>query len=248
MTDAIILCGGAGLRLRQVTGNLPKSLATVSGRPFLETLFRQLRRYGFQRVILAVGYAGDDIRSHFGESFGGVDVEYSNEVSPLGTGGALRNAAECVRSKSCLVMNGDSYTDVNLATFAAAHLEAKADASVVVVPVDEREDVGSVVLGADNNVVKFGEKEPAICARHINAGIYMLSREMLNGIEPTVPISLERELFPEWIREGRCVKGFVHGGTCVDIGTPERYRTAQETLAEAEIAGVPATRVSIIDK
>jgi NDP-sugar pyrophosphorylase family protein len=136
-------------------------------------------------------------------------------------------------------MNGDSYTDVDLAKFAAAHLEAKADVSVVVVPVDEREDVGSVVLGTDNNVVTFGEKEPALCARHLNAGIYMLSRETLNRIQPGLPISLERELFPKWIREGRRVNGFVHTGTCVDIGTPGRYRTAQEALADAEIAGGP---------
>ena len=93
MTDAIILCGGAGLRLRPITGAGPKSLAQVSGRPFLETLLRQLQRHGFQRVILAVGYAAADIQAYFGESFGGMNVEYSNEATPLGTGGAVRNAA-----------------------------------------------------------------------------------------------------------------------------------------------------------
>jgi D-glycero-alpha-D-manno-heptose 1-phosphate guanylyltransferase len=137
LIDAIILCGGAGLRLRPVTGDTPKSLARVSGRPFLETLLRQLQRYGFQRVILAIGHAGADIQSHFGESFCGIDVVYSNESSPLGTGGALRNAAGCVRSSSCLVINGDSYTDVDLDKFVANHLEAEADASVVVVPVND---------------------------------------------------------------------------------------------------------------
>ncbi len=177
-----------------------------------------------------------------------MDVEYSDEASPLGTGGALSNAAVWIKSRSCLVMNGDSYTDVDLAKFEAAHLEAEADVSVVVVPVDERGDVGSVVLDAGNNVVKFAEKEPSLFAQHLNAGIYMLSREVLHGIQPGVPISLERELFPEWIREGRRVKGFVHSGKCVDIGTPERYRSAQEVLAEVELAGAPATRASRTDK
>src|ERR1700733_82705 len=131
-SDAIILCGGAGLRLRPVTGDGPKSMAQVSGRPFLETLLRQLERHGFQRVILAVGYAGSAIQSHFGETFGALHVEYSNELTPLGTGGAVGNAAELVRSESCLIMNGDSYTDADLQAFAKAYFDSKADISLVV--------------------------------------------------------------------------------------------------------------------
>lgn len=234
--DAMILCGGAGLRLRPITGDGPKSMAQVSGRPFLETLFRQLERNGFQRAILAVGHAGAAIRSHFGLRFGGMDVEYSNEESPLGTGGALGNAAPLVRSNSCMVMNGDSYTDADLRKFATDHDKSGAHISVVVVPVDERGDVGSVVLDADDNVVSFTEKDRSLFAQHLNAGIYIMSREVLCGIEPGLSISLERELFPKWIREGHRVKAFVHSGKCVDIGTPERYEVAQEVLAHVEKA------------
>jgi NDP-sugar pyrophosphorylase family protein len=145
-------------------------------------------------------------------------------------------------------MNGDSYTDVNLLKFAAAHCVTGADVSVVLVPVDERGDVGSVVLDADNNVVQFAEKERSLFAQHLNAGIYMLSKEILHGIPPRFPLSLERELFPEWIREGRRIKGFVHSGRCVDIGTPERYRTAQDVLAEVEAGATPAPRASSMDE
>lgn len=232
VVDAIILCGGAGLRLRSVTGNDPKSMAQIAGRPFLEMPLKQLRRHGFQRVILAVGYAADAIESHFGPTFGSMDIEYSIESSPLGTGGALSNAAAQVKSKSCLVMNGDSYTDVDLLKFVTSHLESQADASVAVVPVDERGDVGSVLLDGGGNVVKFAEKEPSLRAQHLNAGIYMLSWDMLFGIPSGLPISLERELFPRWIREGRRIRAFIHSGTCVDIGTPERYQAAQEILAD----------------
>jgi mannose-1-phosphate guanylyltransferase len=235
LPDAIILCGGAGLRLRPVTGDGPKSLAQVSGRPFLETLLRQLRRYGFRRVVLAIGYQGTAIQSHFGGRFEEMELAYSNELSPLGTGGALRNAAGQVGSESCLVMNGDSYTDVDLAKFAAAHREWEADVSVVVVPVDERGDVGSVALDSEGNVMQFAEKDRTLFAQHLNAGIYMLSREMLYGIPPELPISLERELFPQWIQDGRRIKAFIHSGKCVDIGTPERYQTAQEVLSDAEV-------------
>ena len=240
-TNAIILCGGAGLRLRPVTGDGPKSMAQVSGRPFLETLLLQLERYGFERTILAVGYRSGDIQSYFGNRFCGMDIAYSNELSPLGTGGAVRNAAGLVESAACLVMNGDSYTDVDLRAFVAAHQnESSADVSLVVVPVDERGDTGSILLDADRNVVQFAEKERPLLAHHLNAGIYMLSREMLYGIPAGQPVSLERELFPQWIQEGRRIKAFVHAGKCVDIGTPERFQAAQETLAKVEVAAKPA--------
>src|SRR5262245_4985053 len=108
--DAILLCGGAGLRLRSVIGNAPKGMADVAGRPFLELLLRQLRRHGFERAILAVGYQKHVIHSHFGGRAFGLHLAYSAESHPLGTGGALRNAAQLVRSESALIMNGDSYT------------------------------------------------------------------------------------------------------------------------------------------
>jgi NDP-sugar pyrophosphorylase family protein len=230
--DAVILCGGAGIRLRPVTGTAPKSMVNVSGRPFLEMLLSQLERSGFRRVILAIGYQGAAIQSHFGETFCGMDVEYSNELVPLGTGGALRNAAEHVRATSCVVMNGDSYTDVDLEKFAFAHSESKADLSVVVVAVDGRSDCGSVVVDHEGNVVHFLEKERTFSARHVNAGIYGLSREILFEIPAGCQISLEREIVPRWIGQRKCVKAFIHSGKCVDIGTPDRYRAAQETLAQ----------------
>jgi len=170
----------------------------------------------------------------------GMDVVYSNESSPLGTGGALGNATQLIRSKSCLVMNGDSYTDVDLRKFAIAQGESGADVSVVVVPVDERGDVGSVLIDADNNIIQFAEKTRPALAAHLNAGIYMLSSEILYGIPPGLPISIERELIPRWIREGRRIRAFIHSGKCVDIGTPERYQAAQKILADIEFAPAEA--------
>src|SRR5271157_925044 len=123
--DAILLCGGAGLRLRSVIGNAPKGMADVAGRPFLELLLRQLRRHGFERAILAVGYQKDMIYSHFGERAFGLYLAYSVESRPLGTGGALRNAADLIESENVLIMNGDSYTDADLRELAVDHHEAK---------------------------------------------------------------------------------------------------------------------------
>ena len=231
-----MLCGGAGLRLRSVIGNAPKGMAEVAGRPFLELLLRQLRRHGFERAILAVGYQQDTVRSHFSESALGLDLIYSPESFPLGTGGALRNAADVVESETVLTMNGDSYTDANLSKFLDSNREARADASVVLVPADGRADCGSVLVDGNCNLVSFQEKRGAFRAPYVNAGVYVTSRQILYEIEPNVEVSLEHELLPRWLREGKRIKGFIYSGKCVDIGTPERYRSAQDILADAELS------------
>ena len=233
MPDAIVLCGGAGLRLRSVTANAPKSMAGIGGRPFLELLLRQLGRSGFERVILAVGYQSDAIREYFGARAFGLDVAYSTEAAPLGTGGAVRNAAGLVASQYVLIMNGDSYTDTDLREFVAGHLGSGADASVLVVPIDDRGDCGTVEIAPDGRLTRFMEKQGGAGAGHLNAGIYMASRQILCDIPPG-QVSLEREVFPRWLGEGRDIRAFVWPGTCVDIGTPERYWSAQELLGNVE--------------
>src|SRR5262249_35358185 len=149
---------------------------------------------GFERAILAVGYRKDVIQSHFGERAFGLDLAYSAESCPLGTGGALRNAVGLIESESVLIMNGDSYTDADLARFMAEHREAKVDASVVVVPADGRGDCGSVLVDENGRLASFAEKKGPFHAPYVNAGIYMLSRQMLNEIPAGLEVSLEQEL------------------------------------------------------
>ncbi len=233
--EPVLLCGGAGLRLRSITADAPKAMARIAGRPFLELPLRQLRRHGFHRVILAVGYRQDAIRSYFGEHAFGLELKYSAESSPLGTGGALRNAADLVPSETFLVMNGDSYTAVDLNSLVLRHDETKADISVVVVPADERNDSGSVFLDANGDLAQFAEKQGPWSAPYINAGIYVFSRAIIHSIPAGTQVSLEKDLFPRWIQQGACIKAFIHPGACVDIGTPDRYRMAQELLSGAEI-------------
>lgn len=239
--DPILLCGGAGLRLRSITAGAPKAMARIAGRPFLELPLRQLRRHGFQRAILAVGYRQDMIRSHFGNHAFGLELKYSAELSPLGTGGALRNAADLVPSETFLVMNGDSYTDIDLNDLVLKHEETKADVSLVVVPADERSDCGSVFLDANANLAQFGEKQRARSAPYINAGIYVLSRPILDSIPAGIEVSMEKDLFPRWIKDGARIKALIHSGPCVDIGTPQRYRLAQQVLASTEREAAAST-------
>ncbi len=236
--DAIVLCGGAGLRLRSVTGDAPKSLAGIGGRPFLDILLNQLRRHGFEHVILAVGYQRDLIRSHFGDWAQGLRLEYSIESTPLGTGGALRNAVELVRSDSALIMNGDSYTDADLSSFVSDFGNTAADVSVVVVPTDSRTDCGLVSLTPSNKVLGFKEKQSTTGLQYVNAGVYLATKQILFEIAPNLRISLEEELFPRWLAQGKNIRAFNHLGKCVDIGTPERYLNAQGSLANVEIGGV----------
>jgi len=231
--DAIILCGGAGLRLRSVTC-APKSMATVAGRPFLDLLLLQLKRHRFERVILAVGYRSGTIRSHFGERVFGLQVAYSTELGPLGTGGALRQAADLVESDLVLVMNGDTYTDTDLQKFEQLHRLSQADVSVLVVPVDGREDCGAVMVDHDDRIAAFCEKKKSPGSKFINAGMYLMSPQTAQDLPSGVQLSLELEVFPQWLAAGKHIRAHADKANCVDIGTPERYRTAQSVLAKVE--------------
>jgi NDP-sugar pyrophosphorylase family protein len=206
-------------------------MAHVAGRPFLEVLLKQLQRNDFRRVILAVGYQKEAIRSAIGDKAFDLEVVYSEESTPLGTGGALRNAADLVETDTALTMNGDSYAEVNLGQFVAGHLEQRSEVSMVVVPTDERNDCGSVRVDGQSKVAQFHEKQAQVQAQYVNAGIYLMSRRMLYDIPAGREVSLEREVFPRWINEGHFINAFVGGSPCVDIGTPERYQRAQTALA-----------------
>jgi len=234
--DAFILCGGAGLRLRSVTGDAPKSMATIAGRPFLEFLLLQLKRCEFSRVILGVGYQSRLIQDYFGQKAFGMDILYSPELFPLGTGGALRQALDLITTDNVLVMNGDSYTDLDLRLFEIEHVKAKADLTVVVFA-DERSDAGSVLLDNEGRITAFAEKRAVQHSHLQSAGIYILDKRLVASIPPEIQISLEERLFPQWIEEGQKIKAFVHPGKCIDIGTPERFQRAQETLRKFELSG-----------
>jgi NDP-sugar pyrophosphorylase family protein len=231
--DVVILSGGFGLRLRGMIGEVPKPMAPIAGRPFLELLLRQLKRQGFSRVILSVGYKEEAIREHFGEEAFGLELIYSIETSPLGTGGALREAAHLVGTDTALVMNGDSYTDADLSHLVREHSGNNGDVTVVVIP-ETRSDGGSVVLDRNGKVKAFAEKRHVPESRYLSAGIYILGKNLIAAIPQGSRISLEERLFPQWLADGKCIEGFVYEGQCLDIGTPERYLKAQHALEKVE--------------
>jgi NDP-sugar pyrophosphorylase family protein len=240
LPDAIVLCGGAGSRLRPLTDE-PKAMVSIGGHPFLEIILRQLRRWGCHRVILAVGYRAEAIQSYFGDEAFGLRLLYSPELIPLGTGGALRNAVGLAQSSTVLILNGDSYTDADLHEFHVQHLESKADMSLLGVPPDGREDCGTVSVSPSGRLLAFQEKQALAGPQYVNAGIYLVSRALLEEIPEKREVSLEKELLPQWLDQNKNITVIIDRATCHDIGTPERFRSAQTALAGVEMGSDPNT-------
>jgi len=223
----VILAGGLGTRMRGVLPDTAKPLAAVQGRPFLTFLLSQLERAGIGRIILCTGHRGDQVRAAIGESFDGVPIEYSVEDQPLGTGGALRLAVQRYGDgQTWMVMNGDSLVDINLCHLYSEHQRAGLAATIAAVAVPDGRRYGTLECSADGRIVAFREKSEDPRPVWINAGVYLLEPLFLEALPSAVPLSLEREVFPEWICRGLHVSQ--HHARFIDIGTPESYALAQE--------------------
>lgn len=221
-----ILAGGLGTRLRPAVADRPKVLARVLDRPFLARLLDQVADAGFERVVLCTGYRAEQIEAEFGASYRGVSLSYSPETEPLGTGGALRLALPLLQTGTVLVMNGDSYCDADLNGFLDQHQAAGARGSILLVRVQDAGRYGQVELSPAAKIVSFREKQPNAPAGWVNAGLYLLNRDLVAAIPAGRPVSLERECFPSWL--GLPLQGVATGGCFLDIGTPESYRAAEE--------------------
>ncbi|NJL90879.1 MAG: NTP transferase domain-containing protein, partial [Coleofasciculaceae cyanobacterium SM2_1_6] len=208
--EAMILAGGLGTRLRSMVSDRPKVLAEVLGRPFLAYLLDQLVAAGTQKVILCVGYRGEQIRAAFGDRFtnhhGEIQLTYSQETQLLGTGGALGLAQPLVQSKEVLVMNGDSFCGVDLPGFYDYYQQCQtqweAIASMVLTEVPDTARYGRVELSPQGRVERFTEKGSNQGAGWINGGIYLLDASLLANMPLDRPISLEADLFPQWLQSG----------------------------------------------
>jgi NDP-sugar pyrophosphorylase family protein len=234
---ALILAGGAGTRLRPVVSDRPKPMASVGGRPFLELQIESLRRAGVARFVLCVGYMRRHIEEHFadGGRFG-VAIEYSVEDEPLGTGGALRLAAGRVAGPF-LALNGDSYLDADLADLARAHAQSRAAdprclGTLALAAVSDPRAFGCVRTDPSGRILRFEEKPGSEGPAHVNAGVYLLERALLDRIPEGRPVSLERETFPALLADGFHLYGREADGFFVDIGTPDGYRRFGEYVQQ----------------
>ena len=225
---ALVLCGGLGTRLRPVTGDLPKVLAPVAGHPFLHHILRYLAGQGISDVVLCTGYAAAAVTSYCGDgSWWGIRVRYSHEAEPLGTGGAIKHAQPLIASDPFLVLNGDSMIRADLAHLVHFHLEKQARISLVITEVSDKMRFGSVQLAGDGSIDGFSEKGHQGSGL-INAGIYLMDRDVLDAISTGCSASIEHDLFPRFAGKG--LYGMVAAGSFIDIGTPEAHALAQTAL------------------
>lgn len=227
--EAIILAGGKGTRLKSVLDDCPKPMAIIGGKPFIEWILLMLRRQGIQRTVICTGHLSEIVESYFGNGRGiGMEIAFAHDPFPLGTGGAVRNALGKTSSKQILVLNGDSYLRINLSNFLKAHLECEARVSISLVQVEDSSRYGSVKVNKDRKVKAFLEKSPGKQPGLINAGIYLLERNVVKEIPEGKMISLEKEIFPDLI--GKHLYGVLCDGPFIDIGIPESFNKAEQIL------------------
>ncbi len=228
--DVVILAGGFGTRLQSKTLGKPKALIEIGSRPFLEYILYQLSKANFKNVILCTGYLSDQVEKTFGAKYKDLNLIYSPEQSPLGTGGSLRNALPLLKSEIILVMNGDSFCELDFEKFWQFHLNKESEASLVLSLVPDARRFGTVELGSDESITRFVEKGNEIRAGLVSAGIYFINKDLISKIPEGKQISIEKDIFPTWV--GRGFYGYKCENSFIDIGTPESYAQAEQFLSK----------------
>ena len=233
-TTAIILAGGFGTRLRSVVAHLPKPMAPVRGKPFLDYILNSLARQGIKKAILSTGHLSAIVSAHYGGNFGGLDLSYSVETEPLGTGGAVKKALLSCNDSPVLVLNGDSLFAIDLADFFSRHEAQKADCSIALRQVENSARYGRIEIDGDNTILSFSEKSAHSEKGLINGGIYLVNREaFLANIPATQAFSIEKDFFAKMVNKLR-LKGFLFDDYFIDIGVPADYETAQHEFERFE--------------
>ena len=234
---AIVLAGGAGTRLRQILPGIPKVLAPVAGKPFIHHLLDQLAANGITSVVLATGYAATDVEAAAAAYQGGLEIRFSREDQPLGTGGAIARAFERIRAGRAWVFNGDSLCGASLGEVAATAAARPDCPWLVAVAVDDASRFGTLALEGTlvtGYLEKTGVREPG----WINAGIYLLPRDFAAAAGTGLPCSIERDLFPAWAADGLLHAAAVRA-PFIDIGTPESLGAAGEFVAASGVGRRP---------
>lgn len=227
LRTAVILAGGKGTRLQSVITDVPKPLAPVNGHPFLDYQLRYLKHFGIQNVILSTGYLSDKIKQQYGDEFMGMQIEYSVETEPMGTGGGIRLALQhCIESHS-FVLNGDSFFDIDLEKFYTDHRNGRSMISIALRNVENASRYGTIERNEKDRIISFKEKDPHVKKGTINAGVYLLDRGIYHQHTPAGRgFSIEKEFFEKKLNE-ITIKGFLFEGYFIDIGIPEDLEKAQ---------------------
>lgn len=226
--EAIVLAGGLGTRLRAKVSNVPKALAPIAGRPFLDWLLDDLRRHGIARVILATGYGSEMIEDRYRAGHSGMSVAISREEKPLGTGGAIRRACDLTADHQVLVVNGDTFAAWHPAPLVATAASTRAPITLGVKLVIRPDRYGTVILDG-SRVVSFREKQP-LAEGLVNAGLYLLTPMRIPWPE-SERFSFEHDVLEPGCRQ-ELLAGVVLAGPFIDIGIPDAYAEAQIVIPQ----------------
>jgi mannose-1-phosphate guanylyltransferase len=224
--QALVLAGGEGTRLRPLTLTTPKPVMPLAGRPFLSFMLDWVHSHGADEVILSCGFMSDEVKSVLGDIYDGMRLRHVTEDEPLGTAGPVRLAHdEGLLEERVLVLNGDVLTDIDLSAELDQHERTGARATLALYPVGDTSSYGVVPTGDDGQVTEFIEKGGGEApTNRINAGAYVIERDVIESIPSGRAVSFERELFPSLVGNG--LYGYDAAGYWIDIGTPERYLEA----------------------
>ncbi|MEU5435207.1 NDP-sugar synthase [Streptomyces sp. NPDC020719] len=248
MTEAILLVGGKGTRLRPLTVHTPKPMIPAAGVPFLTHQLARARAAGVEHIVLATSYLAEVFEPYFGDGSAlGLHLEYVTEVEPLGTGGAIRNVASRLRSgpdEPVLIFNGDILTGLDIGALVETHSSSGADVSLHLTRVADPRAFGLVPTDADGRVQAFLEKPQTpeeIVTDQINAGAYVFRRSVIDEIPAGRAVSVERETFPGLLSAGAHLQGMVDSTYWLDLGTPQAFvrGSADLVLGRAPSPAVP---------
>ena len=248
--EAILLVGGRGTRLAPLTDAIAKPMLPVGGVPFIAHQIAQAQAAGINKIVLATSYLAQTFTDYFGDgSDFGVELIYAVEESALGTGGAIRNAAEFLTGSpdsSIVIFNGDVLSGHDLPGQIAAHERSKADVTLYLTKVKDARAYGCVPCDQSGRVLDFLEKMENPVTDLINAGCYIFKRSIIDQIPANKVVSVERETFPNLLKSGANIRGFIDNSYWLDVGTPQALLTASRDLAIGKISS-PAVENRIND-
>ncbi len=241
--EAIVLAGGFGTRLSHVVSDVPKPMAPVAGRPFLEYLLDELIRQGFRHVVLSTGHLHEKIEEHFGSQYRSLQLDYAHETVPLGTGGGMMNALRHCGEEHVAVLNGDTMFRIDFSLLEDCHRRHNALLTLALRQVDDTARYGRVQTASDGRIEAFMEKKASQGAGLINGGIYLLNKKLFSacGYEDTScernstvyppKFSFEKELMEPHVQQ-HPFYALAFDGYFIDIGIPEDYYRAQKEFLQ----------------
>jgi D-glycero-alpha-D-manno-heptose 1-phosphate guanylyltransferase len=231
--EAIILAGGFGTRLRGIVDDMPKSMASVNGHPFLEYLFNYLLGQGIRRIILSVGYKKEMIQSYFKDHYRGISISYAIEDEPLGTGGGIKNAFMQVEGEMAFTLNGDSLFRIDFQAMQRTHMAAGADLTMALRYLEDTSRYGTVRISDTKRITGFNEKDPDSASGYINGGVYLINKPFLERMDFPQKFSMEKDCFEQYYKTAN-IFAYISRGYFLDIGIPEDYQKAQDDFKDFE--------------